>query len=375
MPVELKDHLHRAYPAAAAPAHAPGEVWRRGRRARRRRQVAAAVGVAAAVAAVFAGLLQVARPGGVAIIDDPVGPAPAAESSWDVLPPGEFGYDQIDAEIDGWETVLQLEGTDTAAFDVTPDGTVAVFVPTAGRITVRTAGRPLREIDASFLSDAFDPERSFHRLRIGPDDRFYLTSLAPDAVRDQHRLTVFEPSGVLVGSKVTPTSHEPVAFGGGLVWLRTDDGWAAVATLGGDLSVGATRITSPEVPEVTWIDDQGSILNQITGGPMVGTRYTLRQDDQQLSWTGPMEGVTGWASGPPHEDRPAVVLVQHDDRPPLVLAPSLSGLLAGWAPPDAAGLAGVGSSHARIVDTPEGTWLYWLEPDGDRLALVRAAPR
>lgn len=372
MSTELLEDLRQAYPHDLVDLPDPEEVWGHGRRARRRRHVGQSLVAAAAIVIVSAGVLQVARPGGVAVTNDPVGTVQQL-GGWDLLPPGSFTYDEVAAALTGWDTVVDLGPVDDAVFDVGGDGTVAVFLPASGEIVVQTATGDRIRIDAGFVLEAFPPQRSVHHLRIGPDRRLYLTSLDGEASRDRHRLTVLDEHGELVGTRVTVDSHHPAQFHDGQVWLRTDDGWAAVATIGGPLAVEGP-VTTPTIPTVTWIEDQGSILHQITGGPSLGERYTLAQDGRELSWTGPTDGVLGWASGAIHEDRPPAVLVQHEARPPLILLPTLDGLLAAWADPHATGLTGVGDSRAVAVDGPAGPVLYWLQDTGGDLAVVRASP-
>lgn len=372
MPTELMDELRAAYPRDRVEAPEAALVWHRGRRARRRRHAAQAVGAAAAIALLFAGVVHVARPPGVTVVDEPVG-AVQESGGWDRLPPGTFDYDQIDAQLEGWETVLELGAVDDVAFDVDADGTLAAFIPTTGTITVQPTDGETSSIDASFLLETFPADRSIHHLRIGPDRRLYLTSYDPEATSDAQRLTVFDQRGELVGTKVTAESHQPPLFDDRRVLLQTDDGWLAVATLGESLHIQG-RLTTPSIPTVTWIEDQGSIIHQVTGGPILGERYTLEQDGQRLSWTGPTDGVRGWGSGTTREDRTPPILVQHDTAPPLVLIPTLDGLLAAWADPAATGLAGVGDNRAITAETPQGTVLYWLQDIAGGTAIVRSAP-
>lgn len=373
MPTDLLDDLRRAYPSERVEAPDATPVWQRGRRARRRRHATRAVAAAAVVAVASVGVLEVARSTGVAVHDEPVAPAAQHPAGWDLLPPGTFDDDRIEARLAGWETVLELGPVRDAAFDVAADGTLAAFVPTTGTIVVRTRDGGQRTIDASFLLEPFPAERSLHHLRIGPDRRYYLTSQDPEAARDPQRLTVFEPDGDLVGSKTTAVSHQPPVFDDGQVVLRTDDGWGSVAAIGAPLHERG-RPTTPDLPTVTWIDDQGSIVNQVTGGAFVGERYTLEQDGRTLSWTGPTDGVVGWASGATREDRTPAVLVQYEDAPPLVLVPTLDGLLAAWADPAATGLRGVGDNRVVTAETPDGMLLYWVQEVGDGSAIVRSAP-
>jgi hypothetical protein len=183
------------------------------------------------------GLAELPRPGGVAIVNEPVGPVLPAATAWDVLPPGDFSYDQIGAQTNGWETVVELGESGSAVFDVAGDGTVAAFVTTTGTLMVQAAAGRRLDVDASSLTGAVHPDSALHQLRVGPDGRIYLTWLEPNAAGDRHRLAVFDRGGALVGTKDTPVSHEPVFFEAGRVWIRTDERWAAVATIAGDLRV------------------------------------------------------------------------------------------------------------------------------------------
>jgi hypothetical protein len=393
MPGELIDELRAAYPVSRVEPPDAGRVWQRGRRARRRRHVTQTAGAVVAVAGLVAGMALVARPARVAVDDEPVAPAHRVDG-WAVLAPGTFRYDEIEARLDGWEAVLELEAVDTgvfevtregvarrpvpargdgAVFDVARDGTVAAFLPETGQVVVQPTTGARREFDASFLLEPFPADRSVHRLRLGPDGRSYLSSWAPDAVRDAARLTVFGPDGELVGTKVVPPSLQPPVFSAGRVLLRTDDGWVAVATVGGPLEVRGP-VAAPAVPAVSWIGDQGSIWHQLTGGDILGTRYTLEEGPLRLDWTGPDDGVRGWASGPLREEGPPTVVVQHDAGPPLVLLPTPDGLLGAWADLRATGLSGVGDTSAIAIRRDAEVALYWLQDTDDGLAVVRATP-
>lgn len=376
MPDELTQLLRDHHPLSTIERPPSSEVWRRGRRARHRRRVVQGVG---GVLAVVLAVITVPRtlspePPALTVLDRLPGSA-TADAGWTVLPPGPFEERDIVHAFDGWEVVLRLRGGADAAFDVTGDGTVAVFEPTTGMGEVRRPGEEPTRFDASFLVEVFPADAASHDLRLGPDGRVYLTSAEESGGRDAYRLTVFDRDGALVGTKNLPPSLGPVLFAGGRAWVPTDGRWLARATVGGALAAEGSQLEQPAGPTVTWVEDQGSFLNQVTGGDFLGLRYRLEQGGTTVEWTGPDDRMQLVVVGAAREDRPPAIVVEPEAGPPMVLVPRLDGLLAAEADPAATGLTAVGGHRALAVAGPDRTvWLYWLEPLDGGLALVRATP-
>ena len=399
MSTDLRERLSEAY-TLREPAGVEGDghvvAWRRGRRQRAARRTVAAAAVIVAlggVGSVVTGLAP--SPASVYVGEDATADAPRAplnrNAGWNSYGPGEVDVTDITSTVAENEVVLSVpappkvaDATGTVTFDVGQDGTVAIFDPYSGDLRVQTADGTDRRFDTlRFLVEEFPPSESRFWLRVGRDGRIYVTASWDHVDADPSsasRVTVVDINGELLGSKSIPYTNHPVVFDERGAWVSVDapnlgGPWRRIAAPGGAL-VGGPDGDGPPLANFSGMDYQGNFLEQVAGRPLNMTMYTLEHAGDRWGWLLSNQGVMGWASRPPEERGPRIVIANYDDGRAMVLVARPGSLLAAWADDEAAGLRGIGDHSARAVEEDDGdVVVYWLEQRDGRTHLVRGTAR
>lgn len=162
MSTDLRERLSEAY-TMREPAGVEGDghvvAWRRGRRQRAARRAVAAAAVVVAVGGVGSAVTGLATsPASVYVGDDATPDAPpeglnrnAGSKSY---APGQVDVTDITSTLAEDDVVLSMpaqpkaaDATGTVTFDVSLDGTVAIFDPYSGELPVQTADGTDRRFD------------------------------------------------------------------------------------------------------------------------------------------------------------------------------------------------------------------------------------